>query len=45
MVALIKDRARPMWQRLLLIGLLSQRLNGITSSEQEKFASDMRTSI
>ena len=33
-VAMVQDRTRPMWQRLLLIGSLCKRLSEISNSEQ-----------
>ncbi len=36
LVSLVRDRTRPLWQRLLLIGSLCQRLDGITSPAQDE---------
>jgi lysine-N-methylase len=35
LIAMVRDRARPLWQRLLLIGALCERLDAITSNEQQ----------
>jgi lysine-N-methylase len=34
-VAVIQDRGRPMWQRLFLLGMLSKRLDAVTSAERD----------
>ena len=39
LVDIVKDRSRPMWQRLLLIGSLCKQLNDITGEEQSKTVS------
>jgi lysine-N-methylase len=36
LVELVRDRARPMWQRLLLVGSLCKRLDAVTTPEQEE---------
>jgi lysine-N-methylase len=35
LIAMVKDRARPMWQRLLLIGSLCERLDRIQTAEAD----------
>ncbi len=34
-VTMIQDRGRPLWQRLFLLGMLSKRLDAVTSAEQD----------
>jgi lysine-N-methylase len=36
LVAMVRDRARPVWQRLLLVGVVCERLAQITSPEQDE---------
>ncbi|MBB5317147.1 flagellin lysine-N-methylase [Tunturibacter empetritectus] len=35
-VAMIHDRRRPMWQRLFLLGMLSKRLNEVTTARDDE---------
>ena len=35
-VAMIQDRKRPMWQRLFLLGMLSKRLNEVTTAGDDE---------
>ncbi|MBB5342267.1 flagellin lysine-N-methylase [Tunturibacter empetritectus] len=35
-VAMIQDRRRPMWQRLFLLGMLSKRLNEVTTARDDE---------
>ncbi|WP_183790116.1 flagellin lysine-N-methylase [Tunturiibacter gelidoferens] len=34
-VAMIQDRRRPLWQRLFLLGMLSKRLNEVTTAQED----------
>ncbi len=36
LVAMVRDRNRPLWQRLLLVGVVCERLSQITTPEQDE---------